>query len=302
MQKTLAACEAAHQNKATTENNFLEAGLYDQWKRYGHHLEEYASEFVGTAFFMFWVVGAVAFMFAHSSPVVPIIPSPQLRLFFTGLMIGSSGWLVALSPPGRLSGAHLNPAVSIGFWLLRKMHAVDLLGYCAAQMLGALAGAAGASLMFGQLSHEVKTALLTPAAGVSGGWLLLAEAATTFLLAFVLYTFVSNKKLLRWTPAAVTLSAGILVCADGSFSGAGMNPARWLGPAFQTGDWQFGWVYVVGPIAGAVLAALLRRTGAFYPSVPQTGKVFHDGKYRSVFRNDKAPTKPPAVLRQSSLE
>lgn len=284
-------------NSPIADSALLESDLYEEWKRYGQHIKEYASEFVGTAFFMFCVVGVVAMLFATSSPAARIVPSAAMRLFFAGLFIGSSGWLVALSPPGRLSGAHLNPAVTIGFWLLKKMHGGDMVGYVIAQMLGAVGGAAIAHIVFGHLANEVSMALLRPAKRVGAGAAFFAETGATFALTFVLYTFVSRKKLLRWTPVAVTLMAGIMVCLDGDYSGAGMNPARWFGPAAQTGDWQLAWVYLAGPIVGAVSAALLRRSGLFTRPVPATGKVFHDPRYRSVFRHDKVPTKRPSLVR-----
>ncbi len=115
--------------------------FYLEWKRHGRHLEEYASEFAGTAFMVFCVVGVVGLMFAPRSPLVAMLPSTRVRLVFTGLVLGGSGWLVAISPPGKLSGAHINPAISVGFWVLRKMHFRDLLGYVAGQMAGGLAGA-----------------------------------------------------------------------------------------------------------------------------------------------------------------
>jgi aquaporin Z len=118
---------------------------------------------------MFCVVGVVAMLFATSSPAARIVPSAAVRLFFAGLFIGSSGWLVALSPPGRLSGAHLNPAVTIGFWLLKKMHGGDMVGYVIAQMLGAVGGAAIAHIVFGHLANEVSMALLRPAKRVGAG-------------------------------------------------------------------------------------------------------------------------------------
>ena len=112
-----------------------ESVLYKEWKRYGTHVEEYLSEFAGTAFLLFSVVGVISTLFAASSPLPRLIPSSGLRLFIAGFFIGSAAWLVAVSPPGRLSGAHLNPAISIGFWILGKMHPKDLGGYITAQLL-----------------------------------------------------------------------------------------------------------------------------------------------------------------------
>lgn len=278
----------------------LERDFYEQWKRRGRHIEEYGSELLGTAFLLFCVVGVVAVLEAKGSPVVAAIPSGGLRLFIIGLILGGAGWLVALSGPGRLSGAHLNPALSLGFWALGKMYPRDVFGYIAGQMLGAAGGTWIGALVFGRWAREVAHATLHPGPKVSYGWAFGAEVATTFALTLAIYTFVSHKRLARWTPAMVTLVVGVLVWLDGNFSGCGMNPARWFGPALSISYWGYTLVYAIGPIAGAILAALLRRTGILTNPMPHTGKIYHDERYRSVFKKDSLPSRPPASVHQSS--
>ncbi len=270
--------------------------FYVEWKRHGRHLEEYASEFIGTAFMVFCVVGVVGLMFAPHSPVVSVLSSTRLRLFLTGLVLGASGWLVAISPPGKLSGAHINPAISIGFWLLGKMHFRDLLGYIAGQLAGGLAGAWLGREVFPALARQVNNAALHPGVNAGPVGTFLAEAFATFLLAFVVFTFVSHPSLLHWTPAAATLAVGVLVCVDGNYSGCGINPARWLGPAWVSDLWRDFPAYSFGPIAGAGLAALFRFVGWFGSPVPHTGKLFHDPRYRSLFKFDRAKSSPPRSL------
>ncbi len=269
---------------------------YDHWKRHGSHLAEYFSEFWGTAFLLLCVVGVVSVMFGSGSPVPRAVPSPSLRLLLAGLMLGSAGSLVAISPLGRLSGAHLNPAVSVGFWMLGKMHGRDMAGYVLSQMAGGLVGAFAGSRVFGRLGRQVHEAALRPAAQVGTAGVFGSEMAATFALSLVLYTCVSHKPLLRWTPLILALSVGLLVWADGSYSGAGMNPARWFGPAFTTRTWLYGAAYALAPVFGALAAAGLRRTNLFHPSMPHTGKFLHDSRYRSVFKRDSLPTRIPASV------
>ncbi len=269
----------------------VEAALYERWKAAGPHLAEYASEFGGTAFLVFCVVGVVALMTGTSSPVPHWIPPLPARLLIAGLLLGGAGGLVALSPPGRLSGAHINPAVSVGFWLLGKMHRRDIAGYVLGQMLGAVVGATGGRLAFGAWAREVHQAALRPSVSRPDAFGL--EFITTFALASVVFLFVSHENLMRWTPGAAMLASGILVCLDGNLSGAGMNPARWFGPAWSVHFWSDAAVYTLGPILGAALAAALRRGLPFPHSAPHTGKLFHDPRYRSLFRHDKVPSTPP---------
>lgn len=166
-----------------------ESALYEEWKRHGRHWEEYASEFAGTAFLLFCVVGAVAFLFGASSPLPHLLPSSALRLLLVGLFLGGASALVALSPPGRLSGAHLNPAMSLGFWLLGKMHGRDVVGYCAGQLAGAVLGTLIGRAAFGRLAREVHAASLKPGPGVGWSGTVGGEAAATFALALAVFTF-----------------------------------------------------------------------------------------------------------------
>ncbi len=274
----------------------LDSFLYLEWKRHGRHLEEYASECLGTAFMVFCVVGVVALMFAPGSPVPAWLPSTRLRLLFAGLMLGGSGWIVAISPPGRLSGAHINPAISLGFWLLGKMHFPDLLGYVVGQLFGGLLGAWGGQIVFHQIGGQVHYAALRPGPAVDAVENFIAEAAATFVLALVIYIFVSHRCLMRWTPAVATVVVGILVCLDGNYSGCGMNPARWLGPAAITASWADLPAYCVAPLLGAALASLPHHLGLLATRIPHTAKLYHDPKYRSVFKHDRVPTSPPRQL------
>ena len=264
---------------------------YAEWKRYGRHLKEYGSEFGGTAYLMFCIIASVALMSAPASPVPRLLPWPGLRLFCTGTLIGASAWLLAISPPGRLSGAHTNPAVSIGFWLLGKMHHGDLCGYVTAQMTGAVLGAWAARACLGVWARQIHWADLRPSKDVSLAEAFAAELIATCVLTSILYALVSHHRLLRLTPAFMTPVTGILVCAAGSISGAGMNPARWFGPAELVKDWSFPVLYGLGPLAGVVCAAALRHSGLLLPKVPLTGKLFHDPSYRSLFRYDQVPSR-----------
>ncbi len=278
-----------------------EAALYEEWKRAGPHFEEYASEFAGTAFLLVCVVGIVTLTFGPSSPLLHLLPSLTLRLALIGLVLGLASWAVAVSPLGRLSGAHLNPAMSAGFWLLGKMHPRDFIGYVLSQIAGAVAGTLLGGLLFGASARSVKMGSLHPGPHVSLLETWSAEVAATFVLAFAIFTFVSVPKLARWTPAAATVLLVLLIGGDGNYSGAGMNPARWFGPALAVTFWQAGTAYAIAPVLAALAAAALRcLPPKSFP--PQTAKLFHDPRYRSLFRNDRAASRlPESIRRQTRL-
>ncbi|MGL4621061.1 MAG: aquaporin, partial [Chroococcidiopsis sp.] len=90
------------------------------WKQL--HWQEYTAELLGTAFNVFVGLSAVVFNMGKGSPMEHLIPNHSLRLLLTGLCFAGSGSLVAISPLGKLSGAHINPSVSLAFWIQGKMH------------------------------------------------------------------------------------------------------------------------------------------------------------------------------------
>ncbi len=274
-----------------------EAELYEEWKRTGPHLEEYASEFIGTAFLLVCVVGAVVLTFSPASPMLHWLPSLYLRLALIGLLLGAASWGVALSPPGRLSGAHLDPAVSAGFWLLGKMHRRDLFGYIVGQMAGATAGVFLGGLIFGKLARSVQMGSLHPGPHVSFWETVGGELASTFVLTLAIYTSVAFPKVMRWTPGIALVVLTFLIGIDGNYSGAGMNPARWFGPALAASAWRDAAAYAFVPIAAALAAAGLRRMLMRHQPPTHTAKLFHDPRYRSIFRNDGAPSQAPAHIR-----
>jgi len=277
-------------NRRTRDMQVISANAKPQqeaWQReFRSHTPEYAAEFAGSLFLVFCVVIAVAIMFAPGSPALRFIPSPRLRLFVTGSVLGGAGSLVAITPLGRLSGAHLNPAISLGFFAEGKMHLQDLFGYIAAQLGGAVIGAWAGAAAAGGFGQSVQEALNVPAKGVSDWAAAGAEVIATFSLAFIIFEMLSSRRWMRWTPLMVVGVAAVIVGIDGNFSGASLNPARSFGPAWIEHQWDSFWVYVIGPSGGGVLAGLLHR---LMPRHARSGKLFHDRHYRSIFggRSDK---------------
>jgi len=269
----------------------LQMFAYHEWKVKGHHLEEYGCEFLGSLLLVIAVVGAVAFVQAKGSPIAAVVIWMPARLLLTGFIIAFSCLLITISPFGKLSGAHINPAISFGFWMLGKLHTKDLIGYVVSQMTGAVVGALIARPIFGVLGQNVKYAAMAPGPHISVALALTGELATTFAMALSIYFFVSHPRLARWTPFMLVGLIPVLVMVDGTVSGCGMNPARWIGPAYIAHIWTAAWIYVVGPIVGAALAVLARRSGLARFPMPVTAKLFHDINYRSLFKHDELETK-----------
>ena len=114
----------------------------------------YLSEFIGTALLISVGVSFVILDFAKGSPVSAMIPSAGFRRIITGFLFGSTGMLITFSPVGKWSGAHINPAVTLSFWLKGKIKTYVALGYVISQLLGGIAGAA-ALLVWGKLGKGI---------------------------------------------------------------------------------------------------------------------------------------------------
>ena len=154
---------------------------------------------------------------------------------------------------GHLGGAHVNPAVTIGFWSVRRFRGTDVVPYVISQCVGAVA----ASLLCGWLLGDIGNYGATvPSIAVARAFVV--ELGFTGLLGFVIMGVATDSR----TPAAVapfaigaTVFAGALV--TGPLTGGSFNPARSLGPAIASGVWTAHWLYWIAPIAGMSLGMRL---------------------------------------------
>ncbi|MEC4812370.1 MAG: aquaporin [Scytonema sp. PMC 1069.18] len=253
------------------------------------HWSEYGAELLGTAILVFVGLSAVVFNFAQGLPMEQLIPNRSLRLLITGLMFSGTGSLVAISPLGKLSGAHVNPAVSLAFWLQGKMHLQDIGGYIIAQFLGAISGAVLLVFLWGKYAVSVNNGVTSPGLGYSLWYVFTAEVTMTAILVLAIFIFVSNRRLMRWTPLMTWLLVAIMVWLGAPISGTSLNPARSIGPAFVTWFWTDQWLYCIAPPLGAILAVWVFRLISFGQLEVLTGKLFHVPNYRCIFKNVKVP-------------
>jgi aquaporin Z len=179
-----------------------------------------------------------------------------------GLGIG-----LTIAAAGHITGGVFNPALTVGLWAARRMEPVRAGVYVIAQCLGALAAAGCLTLVYRKDDRDavnlgvpaVGHAILDPTFKLSTGNALVMEVILTFFLMFVVFgVAIDNRTGGRAIAAlAIGLTITMDILAGGAVSGAAMNPARWFGPAVVQGDFSDFWIWIVGPIAGAVAAALL---------------------------------------------
>ncbi len=169
------------------------------------------------------------------------------------------GLTIALlvSATAKISGGHINPAVTFGAWITGKIDLAKAIMYVVAQLLGAVVGALLLKAVI-PAAAQGNLGAHGLGSGVTAGGGLLAEIVLTFALVFVVFaTAMDPKGLGHLAPAAI----GLTVLVDHLFgvpvTGASMNPARSFGPAFVAGAWDNHWVFWVGPLVGGGLAALV---------------------------------------------
>lgn len=157
---------------------------------------------------------------------------------------------------GHLSGAHFNPAVTLGFWASGFFPKRRVLPYILAQVLGAIAASALLLISLGSVANLGATLPL------NGNWFqsLVLEIVLSFILMFVILgSGLDRRAHVGFAGLAIGLTVGLEAAFMGPITGASMNPARSFGPAVVAGIWQHHWVYWVAPILGAQLAVAVYR-------------------------------------------
>jgi aquaporin NIP len=197
-------------------------------------------------------IAAFALVFAGCGAVVTnathqgALGNVGISLVF-GLVI-----MVMIYATGHLSGAHINPAVTIAFTLTRHFPPREAISYIAAQVIGATAGAL--LLLAAWTSQPGQLGATVPSVGSATA--LVYEIVLTAFLMFVIIAVATDT---RAVGAAAAIAIGGTVGLDalfgGPITGASMNPARSFGPALASGTWTDFWVYVAGPVIGAALGA-----------------------------------------------
>lgn len=154
---------------------------------------------------------------------------------------------------GDISGAHLNPGVTIGFWAARRFETREVLPYIGAQCMGALAASALLCFLFSNQAHQAHLGTTQPTGSALQS--LILEAILTWLLMVVILSVSIGAKE-KGITAGITIGAviGLEALFAGPICGASMNPARSIGPALISGNVQHLWIYLMGPVCGALLA------------------------------------------------
>ncbi|MEU0964875.1 aquaporin [Streptomyces sp. NPDC005917] len=214
------------------------------------------------AFVLLMAVITIVRWVAGPSPVSAAIPEVHAELLIIGGCVGLVLAGLILSPPGKASGGHINPAISIAMWRFGLFPGASVTPYIAAQLAGSLLGALAGGAVWGPVTDRppVRDASLQPGHGWSAGALFAAETASMGVIVLLVGLFVAAPRLAPLVPWLVGLLIGAAIALLGTTTGGSVNPARQFGPAIVAGRLDFLWVYLLAPMAGAVLAASLCNT------------------------------------------
>lgn len=207
----------------------------------------YLAEGIGTFGLVFAGCGAIMIdTLSHGA-----ITHVGVGLVF-GLMI-----TVMIYTFGHISGAHFNPAVTLAFVVARHFPVRQLIGYWSAQLLGALLAAGCLRFLFG----NVASLGATVPTGQGGAWQSLGlETLLSFFLMIVIMAMATDTRAVGQAAAlAIGATVGLEAIFAGPICGASMNPARSLGPALMSWTWTAQWIYIIGPLMGAVAGAYVYR-------------------------------------------
>jgi len=205
------------------------------------------------------------------------------RGIFGGIAMGTTAIAIFLSPWGRRSGAHINPAVTLAFWRLGKIANRDAAFYVLAQFAGACAGILLSWLILGELLADgtVNFVVTLPGSGGAGA-AFAAEVIISFLMMMTVLISSNTARTARFTPLLAGLLVALFISIEAPFSGTSMNPARSFGSAAVANVWTGLWIYFVAPPLAMLLAAevYLRAKGA---KEVYCAKLNHYGRARCIF-------------------
>jgi len=241
-------------------------------------LKAYFSEFIGTALLVLVGLSVVIFINGKGSPMLKIIPNAGLRRALSGFLFGTTGCLITISPVGKISGAHINPVVSIAFWLRKTMKFKNMLGFIVAQMAGAVMGSLPL-LFWGEQGKSMQFGATTPSPLDAA---FIGEIWTTFVLIAVILFFTGHDKIKNFTPFMMPIIYCLMVFIESPVSGTSTNPARSFGPAVVSRIWSGYWLYWIAPIIGTLLAVLIFNVGWLKHLKSDVAKLYHFARYRNI--------------------
>ena len=227
----------------------------------GSHWPEYLIEGWALGTFMISAGIVATLLGSPNSPVGMAITDPMLRNVVGGVAMGLTAIALIHSPWGKRSGAHMNPAVTLTFLRLRKIHGWDAVFFIAAQTLGGTAGVLVVAALFGSAFTDAPVSYAATMPGAGGPWIaFIAELLISGALMFVILTLSGTARLARFTGYAAGCLVALYIAFESPLSGMSMNPARTFASAVPGMHWDNFWIYLCAPLFGMLAGAQLYLT------------------------------------------
>ncbi len=247
------------------------------------HWPEYLMEAGELTLYMFSVCAFATLLQHPASPVRETVMGTFARRALMGLAVGATVIGIVMSPWGKQSGGHFNPAITFAFYRLGKVRPWDAFFYVTGQFLGAISGVEIATYVLrgATANNAVRYAETVP--GVYGSAAAFAgELMISFALMTTILVATNRQTLARYTPYFVGALYAIFIIVEAPLSGMSMNPARTFGSAFPPSYWHALWIYFIAPTLGMLVAAevYLRARGGV---APYCAKLHHANNKRCIF-------------------
>lgn len=263
--------------------------------RMREHLPEYLIEAWGLGTFM---VSASVFSVLLATPLLDLpggLDEPISRRALIGIAMGLTAILIIRSPWGVRSGAHLNPAVTLTYLQLGRVHPVDALGYVAGQSIGGILGVLCAWFMLGDLLSEPPVAFAMTRPGDAGVAVAFgAELAISFVLMSCVLVLSNSSRFSAATPFVAGALVALYITVEAPLSGMSMNPARSLASALPAAEFRDLWIYLLAPPLGMGLAA---RWFSHRRGTAHCAKLLHGATQRCIHCGYEPPANAGQEMR-----
>ena len=252
------------------------------------HWPEYLMEAAELGLYMFLTCMFATVLQHPASPVRQLVPIEVARRGLMGLAMGLTIIGIVMSPWGKQSGGHFNPAITLTFYRLGKVEFWDLWFYVAAQFVGAIGGVCVARYVLrGALGDDAVRYAVTVPGAFGRGIAFAAELAISFVLMITILAATNRARLERYTPFFAGALVATYIVFETPLSGMSTNPARTFSSALHADQWQALWIYFAAPTLGMLLAgeAYLRIRGG---AAPYCGALHHSNNKRCIFHHGES--------------
>ena len=218
-------------------------------------LAAYIAELIGT-FFLVFVICTVVSLYVAGGGSAQFGSDWAVVGFTQGLVL-----FALIMAFGAVSGGHFNPAVTTAAAFLRRIDPIDAVVYVLAQLSGAVLGALAVKGLLLDEGRAVDwgAGTISPLLGSDFAGMVCEGIGTLLIVLGVVAVAMNKRARNEWGPLTIGLTFAFCVFIFGPLTGGCFNPARWFGPALVSNEWGGVWPYIVGPLLGALIAALIYK-------------------------------------------